>query len=321
MKYSIVTIFLFSTLLHAEQINQEILDIIAQDEEIIVHTEYEKVQDKGVEELKKPIQVQQISEETVTPLPRQEKIEKPNIVQKTNIRKTVPRKSVTRSYKKESERRQMLRKAKYLKKKYELALIKFENWEAKKELLKTAFHKKNGRLDTEFGEGNSYGKKRAQKRAREYYHSLDVEERHIEERVDDAYVKLTEIQDAFLFKYAVPLTDEEMNGEDAPAIEDKTQKIEMLNEYISERSAWKICWEKANELDKVNRVARSIEKLFPKSNLTQNKISDKINQNKAQMQAHVNKYQSIELEYRTKYGISISSSERAAVMLDNINKN
>ncbi len=321
MKYSIVAVFLFSTLLHSEQINQEILDIIAQDEEIIVHTEYEKVQDEGIGQLEEPIQVQQKSEEIVTPLAREEKNEKPKIVQKTNIRKATPRKSMTRSYKKESERRQMLRKAKYLKKKYEVALIKFENWEAKKELLKTTFHKKNGRQDTEFGEGNSYGKKRAQKRTREYYHSLDIQERHIEERVDDAYVKLTEVQDEFLFQYAVPLTDEEMNGQDAPTIEDKTQKIEMLNAYITESSAWKICWEKANEFDKVNRVAHSIEKLFPKSNLTQNKISDKMNQNKVQMQAHVNKYQNIELEYRTKYGISISSSERAVVILDNINKN
>ena len=324
MKYFVVAV-LFLSFLNADKMNQDILDIIEQDEEIIMHTEYEKVQDVELGKLLTPpkVEVQKQIIETVpsviVPLSAQDIIVEKEIVvekPKPQVRKTVPR-----SYKKESARRQMLRKAKYLQKKYEVALIKFENWEDKKELLKKTFHKKNGTKDVDFGEDNSYGKKRAQKRVRDYYRSLDLQERHIEERVDDAYVELTKIKDEFLFKYAVPITDEEMNGEQAPSIADKSQKVEMLNQYINENNAWRKCREKASEFDKISRVASSIEKVFPNSDLTKSKIAEHMAQNKAQMQSHVNRYQTIELEYRTKYGVAITSSERALAILNNINKN
>ncbi len=240
-----------------------------------------------------------------------EKTEK-KIVQTTSL------KSIVKKYRHDSTRQQMLRKAKYLKKKYESALVKLENWEMKKELLKKTFREKNRKQETAFGNGDSYGIERANKRRREYYNSLDVQERHIQDRVDNAHLKLTEIQEEFLFQYAVPLTDTEMNGVGVPTVEDKTQKVQMLNEYINESSAWRKCRERVDEFDKVNQVAGSIEKLFPNSNLTQSTISKEMEQNKLDMQAHIDRFQSIENEYQTKYGLSIANGERAQTILTNI---
>ncbi len=248
-----------------------------------------------------------------------DKVKSEHVVNKIE-QKTTTFKSATKKYKYDSSRHQMLRKAKYLKKKYETALVKFESWEMKKELLKKTFRQKNKKQETAFGSGDSYGKERADKRRREYYNSLDVQERHIQDRVDSAHLKLSSIKEEFLFQYAVPLTDAEMNGTGVPVIEDKSQKVEMLNEYINESSAWRKCREKVDEFDSVNRVAGSIEKLFPAVNLTQTVITKKMEQNKLDMQSHVSRYQSIELEYQTKYGLSIASSERAMVILKNINK-
>lgn len=283
MKYFVIVSFLFSTFLSAEQ-NTEVIGVL----------EYDRVQ------------IEQVSE----------KIEQKT---KRSQQKNISLKRATKNYKLDSTRQQILRKAKYLKKKYETALVKFENWEMKKELLKKTFRQKNQKQYTSFGEGNSYGKERAAKRRREYYNSLDVQERHIQDRVDNAHTKLSEIKEEFLFQYAVPLTDAEMAGGEVPSIEDKTKKVQMINEYINENSAWRKCQEKVNEFDKVNRVASSIEKLFPNSNLTQSTISKKMEQNMLDMQAHINRYQGIEQEYQTKYGLILTSGERAQAILENIN--
>ena len=283
MKHFIIASFFLSTLLNAEQ-NGEAIEAL----------EYNKVQSELV-------------------------VEKTEAKVKQNKQKTTTLKSVTKKYKYDSTRQQMLRKAKYLKKKYETALIKFENWEMKKELLKKTFREKNRKQETAFGAGNNYGKERADKRRRAYYNSLDVQERHIRDRVDNAHMKLAEIKEEFLFQYAVPLTDAEMKGVAIPSVEERDKKVEMLNEYINESSAWRKCRQKVDEFDKVNRVAGSIEKLFPTANLTQTVITKKMEQNKLDMQAHIDRYQGIEQEYQTKYGLSIVSVERAMAILENIN--
>jgi hypothetical protein len=282
MKYLIIASFFLSTLLYAEQ-NGEVIEAL----------EYDKVQSKLVKKK------------------TEEKTEQ-------NKQKTTTVANITKKYKYDSTRQQMLRKAKYLQKKYEAALIKFENWEMKKELLKKTFREKNRKQETAFGVGNSYGKERADKRRREYYNSLDVQERHIQERVDTALMRLTDIKEEFLFQYAVPLTAAEMKGIGVPVIEDKSQKVEMLNEYINESSAWRKCREKVDEFDKVSRVAGSIEKLFPTANLTKTLIEKKMEQNKLDMQSHIDRYQGIEQEYQAKYGLAIMSGERAMAILENI---
>ncbi len=227
----------------------------------------------------------------------------------------------TPDYKLDVERQRMLRKAKYLKKKHEVALLKLESWEDKKDLLKQAFEKKNRKELLSLGVNNEYAKRRAAKRRREYLRSLAVQEEHIVNREEEARKKYEEIQEEFLIRFAVPLTDEEMSGEAAPIVEGKLEKIQMLNEYINETIAWKECWEKVADFERVERVAPSLAKLFPMANLNPETIKAKKEENKRQMQSHVSRYQSIDLDYQSKYGLSIASKERAQMILDSLDKN
>jgi hypothetical protein len=283
MKYVIIVSFLSLTLLLAEE-NVEVIDAL----------EYDKVESEFATEKIQP------------------KV-------KNNNSKTVSLVNATKEYKYDSQRQHMLRRAKYLKKKYEKALSKLENWEMKKELLKKKFLEKNRKEETAFGDGNSFGKKRAAKRRRDFYKSLEVQEQHIQELADDASMQLANIKDEFLFQYAVPLTDTEINGVGVPVVEEKEQRVQMLNDYINENVQWQKCMDKVREFDKVNSVALSIEKLFPHSNITQAEITKKMEENKQELINHINRYQDIEQMYQSKYGLAIVNSERAKKIIQNIN--
>ena len=283
MKYVIILSFLSLTLLLADE-NVEVIDAL----------EYDKVETGVVTEKIQP------------------KVE-------NNNPKTLSLTNATKEYKYDSQRQHMLRRAKYLKKKYEKALSKLENWEMKKELLKTKFLEKNRKEETAFGAGNSFGKKRAAKRRRDFYKSLEVQEEHIQELADDASMQLANIKDEFLFQYAVPLTDTEINGVGVPVVEEKEQRVQMLNEYINENVQWQKCMDKVREFDKVSSVALSIEKLFPNSNITQVEITKKMEENKQELINHINRYQDIEQMYQSKYGLAIVNSERAKKIIQNIN--
>jgi len=121
-----------------------------------------------------------------------------------------------KTYENDLARQQMLRRAKYLKKKYATAMTKLENWELEKEQKKKNFFRRYSREDTSFGSDNSYGKKRADRRKREFFRSLAVQEKHIQDRVEDTMAKLADIKAEFLYKFAVPLTESEMNGGTPP---------------------------------------------------------------------------------------------------------
>jgi len=94
----------------------------------------------------------------------------------------------------------------------------------------------------------------------------------------------------------------------------------MLQEYITENSAWQKCRQKVSDFDRVNRVANSIETLFPEVNLTSQAIAEKMKQNKQEMNAHASRFNSIESDYRSQFGVSISSTQRAKSILESINR-
>ncbi len=238
-----------------------------------------------------------------------------------NSSKEVLLKSVNNQYQKDLTRQQMLRQARYLTKKHEDITRRLENWEIKKEELKKAFTQKNRLQDKSFGTGNTYGEQRANKRRQDYYKSLQQQEERLVERYLESQTKLSMLKEEFLFKFAVPLTTKEMRSGEAPTVRDKTKKVQMLNEYINENSAWEKCKERVSEFDRVQNVADSIEKLFPETNLTQNFISKKSDKNQQDMQRHIKQYQSIDQEFKIKYGISILNDTRAKAMIENINNN
>jgi hypothetical protein len=199
-------------------------------------------------------------------------------------------------------------------------MTKLENWELEKEQKKKNFFRRYSREDTSFGSDNSYGKKRADRRKREFFRSLAVQEKHIQDRVEDTIEKLADIKAEFLYKFAVPLTESEMSGGTPPSIENKTKRVEMLQEYINENSAWEKCRQKVSDFDRVSRVANSIETLFPEVNLTSQAISEKMQKNKQEMNSHASRFNSIETDYRSQYGVSISSTQRAKSILESINR-
>ncbi len=228
--------------------------------------------------------------------------------------------SVNNQYETDMLRRQMLREGKYLNKRYEDALKKLANWEVKKEELKQKYRQKYSHQDKSFGTGNEYGEKRAKKRRQEYYNSLDKQNERITERVLTAQAKLENLKNEFLLRFAVPLTKEEINGGKAPLIEDRSERIKMLNGYIKESSAWERCRDRVFQFDKVKVVAGSIEVLFPEANLTQVSIYQKSEQNREDMRKHLDNFQNIDEAYWQKYGLSITDRQKAKMILKYINE-
>ncbi len=236
-----------------------------------------------------------------------------------NFKKT--KKEYKREYKKDLNRHQMLREAKYLTKKYNDAVLKFGNWDTRKEELKNGFLKRNPNLETSFGIGNEYGEKRAQKRKRDYYKSLDKQEGYLQTRVEEAHSKLQDLKDEFLFQFAVPLTDAEINGGKAPLVINRDQKVEMLNRYINETNLWKKCKARVSDFEDVKKISSSIEKLFPDTKLTTLYIETKSAQNQDEIRSHSQMLMEIESTYKKKYGLHISSASRAKSIIQNIHSN
>jgi hypothetical protein len=308
MKYFIFISLLFSTSLYA-QLDEQITKL-EQDELIEQQTidEYKKVEQPKIEiEVEKEIVEQQSA-----------RIHKKQINQNSEQNSSIGKKKVSK-LQNDFARQQMLRKARFLRKKYKDALIKLDNWENKKEALINSFQKRYAKEETSFGDGNAYGKERARKRKEKFYRSLDVEEHHIQERVAVTEAKLRQLEEEFLFKFSVSLKEAEASGVKTPVIKDKEQKVQMINEYLNENEAWKQCWNKVAEFEKLQNVANSIEKLFPESQLTETYISSKSKQNQEEMQEHIRRYQSIDEEYKEKYGISLKNDSRAKMILENIN--
>ncbi len=229
--------------------------------------------------------------------------------------------SITTQYEKDMLRQQMLREGKHLTKRYEDVLNKLQNWEIKKEELVEAYRKKYSHQDKSFGTGNEYGQMRAKKRRQEYYNSLNKQENQLTERVIESQTKLQNLKNEFLLRFAVPLTVDEMSGGKAPLVEDKSKKIEMLNGYIRENTAWKKCRDRVFQFDKVKVVANSIEALFPETNLTQASINQKSDKNREDMQKHLEKFQDIDEAYWQKYGLSITDKQKAEMILKGIKEN
>ncbi len=229
--------------------------------------------------------------------------------------------SVTVKYEKDMLRQQMLRDGKHLVKRYKDALNKLENWEIKKDELIKTYGQKYSHQDKSFGTGNEYGQKRAKKRRQEYYDSLNKQENRLNERVIESQIKLQNLKNEFLIRFAVPLTANEMNGEKAPLIKDKSKKVEMLNGYIRENTKWESCRNRIFEFDKVKVVADSIEALFPEANLTQVSINKRSEKNKEDMQKHLDKFQNIDEAYWQKYGLSITDRQKAKLILKYIQEN
>jgi len=315
MKFVLISGFLFLTLMHAEE-NVEVINVLEYDKvesdtpvkKVVKKTdEYKKTQPKEVTPVTKPM-----------PIIKYIQVEKPTPIEQPMQPIQTYRQPVENSYKSDIERQQMILRAKYLQKKYDNALIKFENWENKKDLLKKEFREKY-RKETASSDGD-YAKRRADRRRKDFFRSLNKEEKHIQKLVDDASIDLSSIKEKFLIKYAVPLTQDVMLGRMRAVVENKDTKIQMLNEYINENTAWKRCLDKVRDFDNISSVVSSIEKLFKDLNLTETEIAKRMEQNRAELDAHRNRYHEIEREFQSQFGLAILNKSRATMILENIKK-
>ncbi len=227
----------------------------------------------------------------------------------------------TKSYQDELDRQHMLRQAKYLKRKYEDSSLKLQNWEFEKERLIEEFNRKNSFNDTAFGEGNEYGKLRAKRRKDKFYKSLKSQEQHLIDSFIDVEMKLNSLKDEFMFRFSVPLTEQEISSGVKPPIEDRDIRVEMLREYISESRAYKSSRDMILDIDRVKGVVSSIERIFPEKNITISSVEDRESKNQIAMQKHLGRFLAIDEEYKLKYGIPISTKERAKYMLEYMKKN
>jgi len=301
MKYFILISLLFSTSLYAQL-----------DEQITKLEQDELIEQQTIDEYQK-----QSEEPKIEIVVQSETVDQKNISRNSEQNNSKTKKKVSK-LQNDFARQQMLRRARFLKKRYKEALAKLDNWENKKEVLITNFQKRYAKEETSFGDGNAYGKERARKRREKFYKSLDIEEQHIQERAAVAEAKLRQLEEEFLFKFSVSLEEAEASGVKTPVIKDKEQKVQMINEYLNENRAWKKCWDKVSEFEKLQSVADSIEKLFPESQLTETYISTKSQENQEEMQEHIRRYKSIDEEYKEKYGIALKNDSRAKMILENI---
>lgn len=229
-----------------------------------------------------------------------------------------PVKQPQQNYQKEVSRQKMLREAKFLQKRYDDALMKQQAWEERKAALTSAFNEKYRGEETAFGNGDQYGKERAKKRRNEFYASLNREERQIDQKISELEDQMMMLKEEFLFQFAVPLTQEEINGGPAPKIEEKDEKVHMLEKYINESRAWQKCREDVTEFDRVEQLAESLEKLFPENNLTARTILAKREAKEADMKQHLENREQIDQTFKTKYGLAIKDDKRAQTILKNI---
>jgi hypothetical protein len=321
MKYLFFINLLFLTSLYA-QLDEQI-SRLEQDEVVEQQTIYEYQKYKNIQDTHKQIEPEIVTQDEQNLKDNikkeikkdQQKYSSQNVEQNNSFVKKRKMTQLQRDF----ARQQMLRKARFLRKRYKEALAKLDNWESKKEALIQSFQKKYAKQDTAFGDGNSYGERRARKRREKFYRSLEIEEQHIIERATAAEEKLRQLEEDFIFQFAVTLEEAESSGVKTPTIKDKEQKVQMIQEYLNENRAWKKCWEKVREFEKLQNVASSIEKLFPESQLTESYISDKKQQNEEEMQEHIQRYENIDQEYKEKYGLALKNDARARAILEKLN--
>lgn len=98
--------------------------------------------------------------------------------------------------KKEMTKSQMLREAKRLAQKYDMLINRQQAWKERKKFLIKDFSKIY-ESEINFGEENSYGQERMQKRQRDFYSSLKAKDLELKKNLESVETALEEIKKAF----------------------------------------------------------------------------------------------------------------------------
>ncbi len=215
-------------------------------------------------------------------------------------------------------RAQMLLEAKQLLQREEMLKIKKSAWRKRQIVLLDDFNKIY-EMDEQFGTKNLYGKKRLEKRQRDFYMSLQEQNDELEKNQLTLKRKLAKVRKQFSNLYAAPLTIAEIKGGSSPKIADKRNKIRLLKEYLNSKKSWKTCLQKNKSFDSkrvdIENRADFSSKRYEQSSA---KLDKEIEKNYKQLDKYKQMSQNALQEYSKKYGYKIKNEKLAKRILSNI---
>ncbi len=215
-------------------------------------------------------------------------------------------------------RAQMLLEAKQLLQREEMLKIKKSAWQKRQMVLLDDFNKIY-ETNEHFGSKNLYGKKRLEKRQKDFYMSLQEENDEIEENFQNLKRRLVKVKKHFFNLYTVPLTIEEIKGGSAPKVADKHNKIRLLKEYLHSQKSWKTCLQKNKSFDsKRVDIENNVDFSSKRYEQSSVKLDYEIEKNYKQLDKYKQMSQNASREYRKKYGCRIKNEKFAKRILDNI---
>ena len=215
-------------------------------------------------------------------------------------------------------RAQMLLDAKQLLQRETMLKNKKAAWQKRQMVLLNDFNKIY-ETDEKFGRENIYGKRRLEKRQRDFYMSLQEKDDALEENLRDVKRKLASVKKRFSQLYAVPLTIKEIKGGSAPRVANKDDKIRLLKEYLRYKKSWKTCLQKNKTFDKkridIENRANLNVKGYEQSSA---RIEHAIEQNEMRLDKYKQISQNALQEYKKKYGYYIKNEKIAKRILYNL---
>ncbi len=218
-------------------------------------------------------------------------------------------------------RMQMVREAKILTKEYQLLENKLQSWQEHKEKLVHEFYRKNKAMQNlGLGNDNNYAYIRAQRRKKEFYSSLENKENQITTRLMNVSKKLSKLKSEFLFKFAVPLTEDEMFKNRKPKIVDKDKKLEILGTYIDYRHSYESFLKQNQQFDEVKELLSSIPKINQKEMDYDHNVTIKAQENRNKMYEYKMLSDKLAEEFYNTYGVYIENEKVAKEFMENLKK-
>ena len=219
------------------------------------------------------------------------------------------------------ERINMVRKARVLTKEYQKLQNRLKGWKVRKQQLIEQFEEKNRALsEIALGQDNQYGMRRAEKRRKQFYTSLNAKEQKIRNRIASVRKKLDRLKEAFYFKFAVELTDDEIFHDKVVRVKDKEKKIQMLEEYISYMESYENLRALNAKYDRVENLLQSIAKINNNEKFFEQNITRKAAVNREKMFEYKNMAERLREEFTNRYHVDIKDIDRAKLFLQNLKK-
>ncbi len=216
-------------------------------------------------------------------------------------------------------RLQMLREAKFLMQEYEMLQNRLKSWQIHKNRLIKRFEAENRDIaQMHLGQDGNYGFRLAQKRKEKFYASLEMKEKRIKKRLFGISRKLSNLKEEYRFRYAVELTKDEIFHGKAPRIEDREEKINLLQEYIKYSESYEHLRSLNARYDRAENLMQSIAKINDEEKNFEQNLTKRAQQNHQKMVEYQMMVQRLSEEFYNRYQMQISSLQMARQFLHNL---